>query len=650
MRSPSPSKTVTQNSPQTTLPRSVLGPSRDTTTRPAEATMDDNLFDNTPSRARAYSRPTRQNAAPPTSYAAGARLISPPQSPINKGTLSPNQTSPRSDSETPVFDASLLASAELASQYQALKPTPVTGPMKKVMTPQQFERYKQQESERQRMNKAFGKVESDESGDDYEDDYDDETERDRQALKQRKKQEAHLAVYRQTMMKVTGEAAAPSNVRASTHYNNNLSVGQADPANRLSQLNLGSRSPTNVADEDEDEDVPLGILAAHGFPNKNKPPSRLTATGSNPNLRALAQSQVGPGSVAGESVNRSSLPAFARKLPEDPYYGAGLVTPSNRESLALNSSSAMLSPSGAHTNHPHHPAGLVGVIAGEERARAARRGSPNTATGQYDLPPSMVEHPGMVRSQTTGQIPMLMMPGMPLSAGDQAQIQMSQQMTQMMQMQMQWMQQMQQFMGNRGPSPAGSMPGMPIVDPTAAGLIRPQSVPLQYSNEAASRSMSTLSPHMANWNQAGPSAGYNAPNGRSMSTLSPSMANWNHPSGQLNGRPGSAYAGSIAPSERSNIGLASRYRPVSTVLEPSPQDTAWQKRTSTLTSSFTPWNSAAPPKKPATQTIRAVTTTADEDDDEAGWAEMKAKKDKKQKTWKLRKGNNPLQELYNGST
>lgn len=39
----------------------------------------------------------------------------------------------------------------------------------------------------------------------------------------------------------------------------------------------------------------------------------------------------------------------------------------------------------------------------------------------------------------------------------------------------------------------------------------------------------------------------------------------------------------------------------------------------------------------------------DDDDDEEGWAEMKAKKDKKQKSWKQRKGqNNALQELYNG--
>ena len=37
----------------------------------------------------------------------------------------------------------------------------------------------------------------------------------------------------------------------------------------------------------------------------------------------------------------------------------------------------------------------------------------------------------------------------------------------------------------------------------------------------------------------------------------------------------------------------------------------------------------------------------DDEDDEQGWAEMKARKDKKSKTWRLKKDNNTLQELYN---
>ena len=158
---------------------------------------------------------------------------------------------------------------------------------------------------------------------------------------------------------------------------------------------------------------------------------------------------------------------------------------SNRESLAMHHSSmAPMAGSVAATAHPHHPSGLVGVIAGEEKARAMRRGSPN-AQGSYDLPPGM-QHPGMVRSQTMGSMGQMsypgMMPPMPMmSPGDHAQIQMSQQMNQMMQMQMQWMQQMSQMMGGQM-SPGQQMPPMmtngssPNLLAPPGGASRPQSV------------------------------------------------------------------------------------------------------------------------------------------------------------------------------
>jgi hypothetical protein len=44
---------------------------------------------------------------------------------------------------------------------------------------------------------------------------------------------------------------------------------------------------------------------------------------------------------------------------------------------------------------------------------------------------------------------------------------------------------------------------------------------------------------------------------------------------------------------------------------------------------------------------RSPLAVQDDEDDEQGWAEMKMKKDKKQKSWALRKGHNALQELYN---
>jgi len=222
-----------------------------------------------------------------------------------------------------------------------------------------------------------------------------------------------------------------------------------------------------------------------------------------------------------------------------------------------------------------------------------------------------------------------------VSPAEQAQLQMSHSMTQMMQMQMQWMQQMTSMMGPNPNMPVSmmGMPGMqgmpqmsnggPMMQqqPNAVGG-RPQSVPLQSFNGATQqRTMSTLAPSMAGWARSSPA-------------LPQIHAN------------GSVYAPSIAPSERSNIGLASRYRPVTTLTEET-ENNNWAKGASTFTSSTSrPWTNENSSKL-ANQTLRNV-HNADDEDDEQGWAEMKARREKKQKSWKSRKGgNNTLQELYN---
>ena len=270
-----------------------------------------------------------------------------------------------------------------------------------------------------------------------------------------------------------------------------------------------------------------------------------------------------------------------------------------------------------------------------------RRGSPNPQGG-YEMPMGAPQPPPRGPQQTPGYPPLMSPPVM--SPTEQAQLQMSQSMTQMMQMQMQWMQQMTSMMGqnpnmpqmpqmHQSGNPMMTMPGTPPMPPmhqnggsmmTPNGTPgRPQSVPLQ-----------------------------NVPNGganqRTMSTLTPSMAGWTRSSPavpQIHGA-GSIYAPSIAPSERSNVGLASRYRPVTTM--PHEPENKWQRRASTFTSStFRPWGNENGHSKLATSTIRNV-QTADDEDDEQGWADMKARKEKKKKSWKLRKGgDNTLQELYN---
>lgn len=633
----------------------------------SDSLEDENMFeDATPHRSpeqlsqRLASSPISR--APPSSF---------PTSAMNRARTYSNTTAPTrttrsnsADFDLPAIDPTLLAHAQLASKYEDKQLSPDSAQNNKVMTPAEFERYKQQKEDTRRYNKVFGKTDSDEgSGDEYDDEEDDQ-ERERQAVRQRKKQEAHLAVYRQQMMKVTGDTPNNELPRPETSMGGLRSgnVSRLDLSNverRMSSIMLDGKPFTPGAgklpadDDDEDEDVPLGILAAHGFPNKNRPPTRLAASSSNPNLRSLAQTQGGASPAGGDS-GRGGLPAFARNLPADPYYGASIVQQTERQPLAMHASPSLthlpMQPqaSGAATAHPLHPAGLVGVIAGEERARAMRRGSPNPQPA-YDM------STGMPQQQQIGRMPPQMpsfnqgMMGPPpppppmFSPTEQAQLHMSQSMTQMMQMQMQWMQHMAGMMGQQSNMnmnmPMMGMPngqgmlGMPQMMPNAAPApaqlgspqVRPQSVPLQGYNGASNQQ-------------------------RTFSTLSPSMAGWTHSSPavpQIHQNP-SVYAPSIAPSERSNVGLASRYRPVSNTAGP---DTAnWAKRASTFTSStFRPWanENSHGGSKLATTTVKAI-QPADDEDDEKGWAEMKARKEKKQRSWKMRRGGqNTLQELYN---
>jgi len=603
VRSPSPSRTVTQDSPPYSSPRRGLFHSQ-TMPMPRRSPIprivtpvDRTGFDSQKAmsgrgKAPPSSFPTSFAQAPPPSEHNAAADVS--REAGKAGLLSQEHSSFE-------IDPDLAANADLAIQYEKFKPTTAKPPIpNKVMTPAQFELYREQQERDRRYYGGGG--DSDSDGENDQDEYEDEVERDRQAAKQRRKQEAQLAVYRQTMMKVTGDqpGSRPTSGLSGFILRPTLDPKDSGPSSKES------------ADEEEDEDVPLGILAAHGFPNKNRPPTRLSKSPSN--------SQPGPAaSAAAETAARGSLPVFARNLPQDPYIGAGLVNPSNREPLAMGGGTSVYgAPAGAVPGpYPVHPAGLVGVIAGEERARAMRRGSPN-AQGNYDAPraPSQL---GMSRSQTMGNLQHHgMMPPSVLSAGEQAQIQMSQTMSQMMLMQMQWMQQMQQMVHMQGSPPPPHMPQDVLVPP--APVQRPLSMPMP--NMLGQRSMSTLSSSMAPWN-------------RSSSYISP-----------LNGMGGGpGYAPSMAPSERNNVGLASRYRPVSMVQDGGSLAGSHQRSSTFTASTVRAWTSFDSGRRsPTGATIRTLNppakktaTVVDDDDDDEGWAEMKAKKDKKQRGWRLRK-------------
>lgn len=542
--------------------------------------------------------------------------------------------------ERSLFDASPQPTGGLAPPADSrVQFPPKTETPNKVMTPAQFERYRKEQE--MRRDQYIDHDASDEEGDDYEDD--DEIERNKQLARQRRKQEAHLSVYRQQMMKVTGEQ--PSDLLG-------VQLRPGMDRSSMSAPNLTDRSSTPTfsfdkppdptkASDDEDEDVPLGVLAAHGFPSKNRPPTALS--NSSGSIQYKSESYpLPPLSTAVTSAAGAArgLPPFARNLPPDPYYGAGLVNPSNREPLALGHGA----PASVHGGAPPSMAtgGLVGIIAGEERARAARRGSPN-AQGSYSspLPPGM------------SQMQMGLLPGMPpmMSPGEQATVQMSEQMNQMMQMQMQWMQQMQQMvasgMQSGPPMPFAFLPQQQQMMMNARTMVppgnpqRPVSTGPRFApgtpagtQEKQQRAMSMMDPTSA----AGWQPQYNNRN-----SVVPSMM-----SGALGG-PDPGYPASIAPSERSNVGMPSRYRPISIA----PADEHAHRaasRTSTFTSGMlqpgvSSGNSrlSTPGDRQGKLSLRPVSqtpprkSTASDDEDEEGWEEMRKKREKKKSKWRMNK-------------
>lgn len=509
------------------------------------------------------------------------------------------------DDDSTMFDYSIAEAANAAMRFQERPLSPPKPPSRnKVMTPAQFERYRQ---EQERLRSIGGVPKEEENDEDYDED-EHEVEKQKAQATQRRKQEAHMAVYRQQMMKVTGEA--PSLQRPG------IFASQSTPNLTISRGSDGG--------EDEDEDVPLAVLAAHGFPNKNRQPSQLSSMASIPNLSAAAtqsgQYAPPPGSVAGGSttgVPGGRLPVFARGLPQDPYFGAGLVNPISRESLAMGSGTG--SAYGGTRGQPGQPGGLVGVIANEERSRALRRGSPNTA-GEYPSLPAnayggMGMAPGSSMVAPNGQ----MYPGMMIPA-DQAQVQISQQLSQFMSMQMQFMQMMatgQQQPSQGPPTSQGnvSATGAPQI-PRSATMGNMSNIPVGDSNlrpgsSSHNRALTAINPNAAPWVQSG------QPERHSM--FGPTI-----------NVQGTGYTPSIAPSERSNIGQPGRYRPVSHM----PVD---KNRTSTMSGALGGWTGAEN-KNPATVRVVAKARSVSDDEDDEGWEEMRRKREAKKRARQEKKG------------
>ncbi|KAL9476809.1 hypothetical protein ACSS6W_006650 [Trichoderma asperelloides] len=393
---------------------------------------------------------------------------------------------------------------------------------------------------------------------------------------------------RNKMMKVTGEA----------NPTNGLGIPASMSAPQLSHMKHPSLDPaaasamagvSGASDEaDDDEEIPLAILQAHGFPNKNRPPTRLSTVGSNPNIRASAMLMPGrPSSSMGESAaarRHSTLPAFARNLPQDPFVGASIAQPALRESLSFNEMGM-----GPKPPSPLPPGGLVGVIASEERQRAMRRGSPSVDPSR--LMGSGYNTPGGTAIDPIAGIPAHMMYP-------------------------------QQQMGGGMP---GMMPHMmtppPMLTPYG-GLMGNHSM-VDISSRNSMIGEQTLEPRRGDYGSM-----------RTMSMVQPNSA----PMATPMPHPGYAgsirssvhgYTPSIAPSERSNIGLPNRYRPVSQAVNPAGLGHMQSQSFSGALSAFDSKNKTS---------MRIVNKSAsDDDDDEEGWEAMKNKRDKKRSLWRSKK-------------
>ncbi|MCJ1310927.1 hypothetical protein MMC25_004595 [Agyrium rufum] len=618
-----------------------------------------------PSRRSEYlDDPRTQGFHPsPISISSDSAPQSRESTPMMKGS---SESTPRAQNvdithadEPLLFDPEFQSMALSAQEYESRPVTQSPQVPKhggKVMTPAQFEKYRK-EQELSRLHEDSGKDEDSDNGSDKYDD-DDEVERSRLAVKQRRKQEAHLSVYRQQMMKVTGEQPSMRPHLGASASTPNLS-------------NRGSGLEGRISD-DEDDEVPLGILAAHGFPSKDRAP----AHGTTRTIKYQSETYPPPtGSVAGSVAGGRSggnLPPFARGLPKDPYFGAGLVNPSPREGMGMSNSGAASVYGGSQAGTPH-PGGLVGVIASEERARAARRGSPNTQGGFGTLAPNgtpMV--PGMMPG----------MPGMPMSPGEQAQIQMSQQMNQMMQMQMQWMQQMMAMQQQQGMVPNGKqmsppmlgMPGMsPQIPQQQQQQMHPSMLPPQPGNGFLSPDMMSQRRPMSMglpFQQGNLQAQQQQQQQRAMSMLAPppSSSAWGNASGSRMSAATSTtggllapsmmhgYSPSIAPSERSNIGQPSRYRPVSIAPSTIDENGNGSQRTMSMSSGHLLGGGPGMNNKMGgvQTTVKMIGggggvnggngrkggkggSDGDTDEDE-GWKEMRMRREKKKIGWKSRKG------------
>ncbi|KAF5027604.1 hypothetical protein F66182_274 [Fusarium sp. NRRL 66182] len=476
----------------------------------------------------------------------------------------------RIDEDLGSLAAQYVPPFEAASESPHVEALPIRPPIPrrrnrvKVMTSAEFEAL-QRQKDREDAEKCFYGVEQEEEEEEEDNkmDYEwDEVDGLKEQRMQRKKQQAHLDGYRQQMMKTT-KGYEPPVFGSHSRVPSAWSIKSFKTFQSQLGATLKQEDDDNGDDGDNgDDNIPLALLqiqrGSRGRDNSSQLSSARSEHPSQPQPTTTSLRHQG---------SRSPLPAFARRLPHDPFPGRpNNVWPMNNQQLV--------------------PGGLVGVIASEERAKAMRRIPPSH--GFQPIPDT-----NNAFHWTGGSF---QEPGMPLLYGVPG---------------------VQQSMPY-------SRPQTPVAVPQPQPPTHHMFNFLQAQTEFL-RTMASMSQQRSHkpWdgyipqqstmrnNGLGAESAY-APSNYAMSTCQTSMG----------------YATSVAPSERNNIGLPSRYRPVSKVAT----QIRHPKQTGTDdAATLKDWGAMYKEEMDATSILPDDST--DDDDDDAFWKAKKAKRDRRRAVW-----------------
>ncbi|KAF2084235.1 hypothetical protein K490DRAFT_69017 [Saccharata proteae CBS 121410] len=457
----------------------------------------------------------------------------------------------------------------------------------------------------------------------------------------RLQQSAKMSNWRETMKKTTGGVGNQfGRQQRSSSVERPKFRTSVSSSDLLLHKSTGSQLALDEEAEDDTEDIPLGILSAHGFPKMQ----RLSNASSLGNIRSSSTPGVRTSSIASNAGGaRSTLPPFARGLPADlpaytePYYGASIHNQAPRESLGFGNLSGPGSAYGGSNAGTEQPT-LVNMIADREKADQARRGGATKIMNNYYGQPTHGQRiPSFIEQQQRREAPVgfphhVPMPNrlnfQPPPMG-QPQFAMPPDQMQLFNMLMAQAQAQNQQIAMQQAMMQQQMMQQPMMQPPQMGL--PQMSPQPNFMGAGPMQRPT--------SMAGSTLGMGQ---RTRSMINPSSQNMlGIPQQQLH--PGGSYTASIAPSERNNVGASARYRSVvqqndgsstvvsSSTLQPPPTSTTAGQR------------QKIPVRVKAKQNDKPPRGGSNEEEDEEGWGAPTPKKTSKWSAGK--KSNDDLNEM-----